>query len=229
MWHGVSRRMNDAPSIASGIPARLRGVSRAPAFDARTRQPRRYNRRMHTLPMLHTERTIMTLPAPEQAPLLLAYRLRNRAHLAPWEPARGPSYFTEDAARRRLQQSLDEARAGSALHFIALGRDDGAVVATCAFTNIVHGVFQACHVGFSVAASCQGRGLMHEVVRAGIDHVFGAERLHRIMASHMPANLRSAALLARLGFEREGYARSYLRIDGAWEDMVLTSLINPCA
>jgi len=46
-------------------------------------------------------------------------------------------------------------------------------------------------------------------------------------ASHPPRNLHSAALLARPGFEREGYARSYLRIDGKWEDMVLSSLINP--
>jgi ribosomal-protein-alanine N-acetyltransferase len=43
----------------------------------------------------------------------------------------------------------------------------------------------------------------------------------------MPANTRSAALLQRLGFEREGFARSYLRINGRWEDMVLNSLVNP--
>jgi ribosomal-protein-alanine N-acetyltransferase len=46
------------------------------------------------------------------------------------------------------------------------------------------------------------------------------------MACHMPSNLRSSALLGKLGFEREGFARSYLLINGAWEDMVLTSLIN---
>ena len=169
----------------------------------------------------------MTVPGPEHAPLLLGYRLENRAHLAPWEPARTPAYYTEEAARQRLAQSVDEARAGSALHFMARERDGGAVVATCAFTNIVHGVFQACHVGFSVAASRQGTGLMHEVAKAGIEYMFGEHKLHRIMASHMPRNLRSAALLDKLGFEREGYARAYLRIGGQWEDMVLSSLINP--
>jgi ribosomal-protein-alanine N-acetyltransferase len=189
--------------------------------------PARYNRPVSELPTIHTERTIMTVLTPEHAPLLLAYRERNRAHLAPWEPARTPAYFTEDAARRRLAQSVAEARAGSALHFMALDRISGAVVATCTFTNIVRGVFQACHIGFSVAASYQGTGLMHEVAQAGIVHMFDHEKLHRIMASHLPRNLRSAALLGKLGFEREGYARSYLRIDGQWEDMVLTSLINP--
>ncbi|MGL5537110.1 MAG: 30S ribosomal protein S5 alanine N-acetyltransferase, partial [Aeromonas veronii] len=35
------------------------------------------------------------------------------------------------------------------------------------------------------------------------------------------------ALLERLGFEREGFARAYLMINGRWEDHILTSLINP--
>jgi ribosomal-protein-alanine N-acetyltransferase len=48
------------------------------------------------------------------------------------------------------------------------------------------------------------------------------------MANYMPSNVRSASLLSRLGFEREGYARAYLFINGKWEDMVLTSLVAPC-
>ena len=68
---------------------------------------------------------------------------------------------------------------------------------------------------------------MHEVVTAGIDYLFGERGLHRIMAGYMPANLRSGALLERLGFEREGYAKDYLMINGRWEDHVLTALLNP--
>ncbi|MFK3736998.1 GNAT family N-acetyltransferase [Massilia sp. TN1-12] len=182
---------------------------------------------MSGLPIIDTPRTVITVPSPDCAPLLQAYRIANRAHLAPWEPLRTPAYFGEEAARQRLAQSLAEAHAGSALHFIAFDRAGGEIVATCAFTNIVRGVFQACHLGLSVSAAHQGTGLMQEVAAAGIAHMFGQERLHRIMASHMPANKRSAALLQRLGFEREGLARSYLCIAGRWEDMVLTSLVNP--
>jgi ribosomal-protein-alanine N-acetyltransferase len=47
------------------------------------------------------------------------------------------------------------------------------------------------------------------------------------MANHMPTNTRSDKLLRLLGFEREGYARAYLKISGHWEDMVLNALINP--
>lgn len=182
---------------------------------------------MSALPVIDTPRTVITVPSPDCAPRLQSYRIANRVHLAPWEPARPPAYFEEEAARQRLVQSQAEAHAGSALHFIAFDRYGGEVVATCGFSNIVRGVFQACHLGFSVAASHQGTGLMHEVAAACIAHMFDHERLHRIMASHMPANARSGALLQRLGFEREGLARAYLRIAGRWEDMVLTSLIHP--
>ena len=37
----------------------------------------------------------------------------------------------------------------------------------------------------------------------------------------------SAALLARLGFVREGLARDYLYIGNAWRDHVLNALTNP--
>jgi ribosomal-protein-alanine N-acetyltransferase len=47
------------------------------------------------------------------------------------------------------------------------------------------------------------------------------------MANHMLANKRSEALLQGLGFEREGVAKSYILINGKWEDHVLNSLINP--
>ena len=33
-------------------------------------------------------------------------------------------------------------------------------------------------------------------------------------------------LLRQLGFEREGYARKYLLLNGVWKDHILTSYIN---
>jgi ribosomal-protein-alanine N-acetyltransferase len=47
------------------------------------------------------------------------------------------------------------------------------------------------------------------------------------MADYMPRNRRSAAVLRQAGFVVEGYAREYLRIDGRWEDHVLTAITNP--
>ena len=179
-------------------------------------------------PLLHTARCQLSLLQPDNAPVLLAYRQRNRDHLSPWEPAPNPDDGSlDEACQRAAARSVQAYADGLAVYFLATDRQTGDMLAACNFTNIVHGIFQACHLGYSVDHAWQGKGLMYEVVQAGITYMFETQGLHRIMANHMPANVRSERLLRRLGFEREGYARAYLKIGGRWEDHVLNALVRP--
>ncbi len=68
---------------------------------------------------------------------------------------------------------------------------------------------------------------MTEVSQHAIDYAFSQLKLNRLMAAYMPRNKRSANLLKKLGFTKEGLAKKYLQINGNWEDHVLTSLLNP--
>lgn len=117
--------------------------------------------------------------------------------------------------------------AGNAVHFLLFDSESGELLGDCNFTNVVRGPFQACHLGFSIAMDAEGKGLMTEALTAAIPYAFKTMGLHRIMANYRPENTRSGLLLARLGFEKEGVARSYLQINGSWADHVLTSLLNP--
>ena len=65
---------------------------------------------------------------------------------------------------------------------------------------------------------------MHEALERSIRYVFEELTLHRIMSNYMPVNTRSAKVLERLGFEKEGYAKNYLLINDRWEDHILTAL-----
>jgi ribosomal-protein-alanine N-acetyltransferase len=67
---------------------------------------------------------------------------------------------------------------------------------------------------------------MSKAVRAALGYGFGAMRLHRVEAACVPGNLRSKRLLERCGFQQEGYARSYLRINGAWQDHLLFAILS---
>lgn len=178
-----------------------------------------------TLPELRTPRTFVTHYACVDARLLHRYLYDNADHLAPWEPTRAPGYDDIPRIEERQTAFLADFQAGRAVHLVALDPARAEVVAMCNFTNIVRGPFQACNLGYSIAGKREGQGLMHEVVSAGIAYVRDVVGLHRVMANHMPRNARSARLLARLGFEREGYARAYIQIAGAWEDHVLNSLV----
>ncbi|WP_394147547.1 GNAT family N-acetyltransferase [Shewanella atlantica] len=178
--------------------------------------------------------------------LLIDYYHNNRAHLAAWEPEREPDYFCKYRVRRRLMESNELFSVGAAVHFVAFTVDEQArdvkakdvktrddndvnyneIIGVCNFTNIIRGSFQACSLGYSIAEAHQGKGLMKEILTAGIDYMFTEQNLHRIMANYIPSNTRSGALLSSLGFEQEGVAKSYLKIAGRWQDHCLTSKIN---
>jgi ribosomal-protein-alanine N-acetyltransferase len=176
---------------------------------------------------LLTERLVVRPVRVSDAAATLEFAIRNRVHLAPWEPMRSDDFYALPAAQARAAMSVVQMNDGQALHLLLFSRGTGDVIGTCNFSNVIRGAFQACHLGFSIGGAEQGQGLMFEGARLAIDEVFARYDLHRIMANHRPENLRSARLLERLGFEREGLARSYLKINGEWTDHVLTSLINP--
>jgi ribosomal-protein-alanine N-acetyltransferase len=67
---------------------------------------------------------------------------------------------------------------------------------------------------------------MSKAVRAAIGFAFATLRLHRIEAACLPTNQASVRLLEGAGFRREGFARAYLRINGAWQDHVLYALLE---
>jgi [ribosomal protein S5]-alanine N-acetyltransferase len=184
---------------------------------------------MDSLTMIETERLILRVPEPNAAASVAAYYLRNRAHLAASSPQRGDDFFSDAYWSQELAVALAELKQKKALRLYAFkaAESTGPVVGHLAFTNIIGGAFQACHVGFGLDHEVVGAGLMTEALQAALTYVFRELKLNRVMANYVPTNERSARLLRRAGFVPEGYARDYLFLDGAWRDHVLTSRLAP--
>lgn len=176
---------------------------------------------------LHTPRLVLRTPPPAAAPAVVAYLTRNRAYLEPWSPSPPDGLYTVAFWEQRLVRNLDELRADRSARMFVFDRGTDEVIGVCNFSDIVRGAFHACHLGYSIAEDRQGKGLMTEAVRAGVDFAFAALRLHRVEANYIPTNERSGRLLRRLGFQVCGYARDYLFVGGAWRDHILTALTNP--
>ena len=170
---------------------------------------------------------VIKSPDIDDANAICDYYYRNREHLAPWEPARGEEFFTERFWQDRLSVWKSNQQLGIGAHFIANSYAQPTVVGVCSLTNIIRGPFLACNVGYSVSAESEGQGIAKKLLSHAVDFAFNDLKLNRVMANYLPKNNRSANLLASLGFEREGIARRYLKINGVWEDHVLTALINP--
>lgn len=175
---------------------------------------------------IRTERTLITLVRTDDADDLRAYYLRNADHLGPWEPLRSEDYHSATAWKDRARDFAGEALRGVAYRYVVRLEGSRDIIAVANFTNVLRGVFLACHLGYSIDRERQGRNIMFEVLDTLIAHVFRTYGLHRVMANYVPENTRSAQLLQRLGFEVEGRARDYLKINGAWRDHVLTARID---
>ncbi len=183
------------------------------------------------LPELVTARLVLRQARPGMEAAHVRFLRRNHAgHLDRWSPPAAAGHFTEALWAERLAAAVDELGAGRSLRLVMQRRGDpeeADLIGTLNYTNFVRGAFQACQLGYQVDRDHEGQGLMCEALRCANAYVFTELRLHRIMANYRPENERSARVLERLGFVREGFARDYLFIDGAWRDHVLTALTHP--
>jgi [ribosomal protein S5]-alanine N-acetyltransferase len=173
--------------------------------------------------MVETQKLTVREISQQDIPSLLEYILKNRTRLQEWEPLREESYFSLLATESRVLNMLAAIKSGSAMHFVILYGQS--VIGCINYTNIIRGPFMACHLGFSIDKDFEGKGYMLSSLEQTLNYVKSELHLHRVMANYMPHNEKSERLLARLSFKKEGYAEAYLKINGQWQDHVLTSLI----
>ena len=148
-------------------------------------------------------------------------RARSRAFLTPWEPVWPEDDLTPAAFRRRVRRNLEEIENEEAFAFLLFREADKRLVGGLTLGHIRRGVAQTATLGYWMGVPYAGKGLMSRAVRAALVFAFGQLHLHRIEAACLPHNEASMRLLSATGFEREGLARAYLRINGHWQDHVL--------
>src|SRR5262249_36439664 len=77
---------------------------------------------------------------------------------------------------------------------------------------------ESAYVGYYAFSPHDGHGYMSEGLRLVVARAFGAYRLHRLEANIQPGNVRSIALVRKLGFRLEGRSPRYLKVAGRWRD-----------
>jgi ribosomal-protein-alanine N-acetyltransferase len=182
------------------------------------------------LPVLTTSRLRIAHVRPGYEAETVAFFARNRQHFARWDPPAPSDFYSVGFWERSIARSVDDFYADRAVRldlFDGTATGSRRVIGRMGFSQIFRGPFQSCILGYQIDENYQGKGLMFEALQAAIAYMFDVKGLHRIQANHLPENARSAALLAKLGFVREGLAKDYLFIGDAWRDHVLNALTNP--
>lgn len=152
-------------------------------------------------------------------------RAESREFLTPWEPVWAADELTRNAYRRRLRRYTRDAREGEGYAFFIFDYENEALLGGLTLSNVRRGVTQSCSIGYWMSKTFAGHGYMTDAVGTCLSFVFDELRLHRLEAACLPSNERSKAVLRRVGFKEEGYARQYLRINGAWRDHVLFAML----
>ena len=155
----------------------------------------------------------------------LSLRRRSRDFLQPWEPLWSSDVLTPRGFSLFLEYHGKGWREGILRGFLIFRNDDGGLVGGITFSNIRYGANLTASVGYWIGIDYVRRGYMREALALILDYGFVEMGLNRVEASCMPDNRPSTRLLLRCGFQIEGEGRSYLYINGVWEDHLLFAIL----
>jgi ribosomal-protein-serine acetyltransferase len=169
-----------------------------------------------------------------------------RIQLTPIDPADGPELWdVVEASRPQLvrwlpwvpfnnnphaSQRYAEACAADwdnarAMRFGIRAIPTGDLLGVVSLDNCVH-VHRSCDLGYWLASSVTGRGLMTEAARVCLHFAFDQVGLHRVRCAAATDNHASLAVIGRLGFRFEGIAREAEYVDARWVDHAIFSMIE---
>jgi [ribosomal protein S5]-alanine N-acetyltransferase len=175
--------------------------------------------------VIRSERLLLRPPLLTDHADWAATRLASRAFLQPWEPLWPDDDLTLAAFRRRIRRYDHEIREDMSYPLFILDAASDKLMGGINLTNIRRGAAATASLGYWMGQSFAGKGYMTEAVRLVTEHARQKLGLLRIEAACLPENAVSLALLATNGFEREGFARRYLAINGCWRDHVLLAKV----
>lgn len=134
------------------------------------------------------------------------------------EPLRDDEFYTLDAQTRRIQDRLKAAEEGTGYQFGIYTIKDDLLIGQISLNNVSYGVANYADMGYFIHPDYQGGGRMTAAVKLAVAYAFRALKLNRVQAAILPTNAGSQRVLEKNGFQAEGTARKYLKINGSYQD-----------
>lgn len=179
---------------------------------------------------LHTERLALRTIDDSFAARCLDYAVRNQQFFSEWNALVDDTFYTLEFQAQKLRIERELLAQDRAVRLWLFRKEDRAyeqIIGDLAFSNIIRGAFQSCHLGYKIDGTTINNGYMTEALACAIQFAFAEMHLHRIEANIMPKNARSIRVVEKLGFVNEGLSHKYLKIAGVWEDHIHYVLLNP--
>ncbi len=179
-----------------------------------------------TASVIRSERVYLRYPVHSDFLAWASLRGKSRTFLKPWEPLWPHDDLTRAAYRARVKRCTRDVRDDLAYAYLVFSCQDDELLGGATLSNVRRGVAQTASLGYWIGAPYAGCGYMTDAVAALLSHAFDSLNLNRVEAVCLPFNAPSKRLLERCGFAEEGYGRSYLKINGMWQDHLLFAIVR---
>jgi [ribosomal protein S5]-alanine N-acetyltransferase len=137
-----------------------------------------------------------------------------------------PQPYTEADADTWLARAEKAERDRGPFIAWAIRNEADFLIGGCGLDGLEDGKAHSVQLGYWLASSYHGRGIMTAVVAKVCDHAFNNLGVVRIFAHVFPGNDASARVLEKCGFQEEGYLRKAVLKDGNSIDVRLFALVS---
>lgn len=172
-------------------------------------------------PRLETERFILRKTEERDAGDL--FELYSDEQVVTYTPL--SPFSTQEDAWQEMNWHWEIFAQQIGLRWVIEEKCSGKMIGTCGFLNYLkeHGLTE---IGYDLAPSFWGRGIMTEVAAPILAFGFHSMKLNRIEAKVDPANEASIRLLSKLGFGQESELREYECEKGKFIKLSIFSLLR---
>jgi len=153
-------------------------------------------------------------------------RRRSKDFLSPWEPGWSAAHLTRNSFKQRLASYNKMADQKTGFPFHVFAGADLRLVGACNLTRIQQAPAQSAQLGYWIGEEYARQGFARAAVRGVLKFCFDDLGLHRVEAAVQANNIPSINLLGFLGFQHEGTARAFLKINGQWRDHEIFSRLS---
>lgn len=149
----------------------------------------------------------------------LDFYYRNRASFEPFETQKPHNFYTSQYQAALLESEFAEFTKGHMVRFfVSLISDPEIIVGTISFSNMKHGAFCSCNIGYKIDESYRRCGIGSNAINYALQIVCREFHMHRIEAYISPNNTASIKTALRCGFVFESNVKDYVFLNRRWND-----------
>lgn len=150
----------------------------------------------------------------------------NKYYWSTYEPLHRPDFYTVEAQRRKIAESLMFLAEKREFSFGIFAKGTNQLIGHISLYAVKRLPYSSAFVGYSMDERFAGRGIATAATKAIVQFAFNQVGVHRVEAYVAPKNEASIRVLEKAGFVREGLLRRLLYINGEWVDHYMYAILK---